>query len=692
MAADPQVIFTPSGRRGRVPTGTTVLDAARSLGVDIDSVCGGRGICGRCAVTPAFGTFAKHGITSSSDHLSEPNAVETEYREVQGLADDRRLSCTACVLGDLVVDVPPESQVHRQVVRKELAARAFEMDPVLRLHTVDVTEPDIATPTGDLGRLFDALHREWGLGDLRADLHVIQSLQKTLTDGDYRVTVAVHGGRDVIAIWPGYNDRAFGVAIDVGSTTIAGHLVDLSDGSVIASAGVMNPQIRFGEDLMSRVSYVMMHEGGDEELTTAVRKAIDGLLANLANKAFCKRVEILELTIVGNPIMHHLLLGIDPTPLGSAPFALATDAAVETTASELGIRANPGARIYLLPCIAGHVGADTAGVILAEEPHETDAMTLVVDVGTNAEIVLGNRHRLLAASSPTGPAFEGAQISSGQRAAPGAIERVRIDRTTLEPRFRIIGVDAWSDAPEFPDAVRRRGTGVTGICGSGIIEVVAELFLAGVITADGVIDGSMATRTPRVVADGRTFSYVLHEPGGGQDADGATGPRILITQNDVRAIQLAKAALYAGARLLMDQLEIDAVDEVRLAGAFGSQIDPLHAMVLGLIPDCDLGRVRAAGNAAGTGALIALLSGAARTEIEGVVRRVEKIETAVEPRFQEHFVEAMAIPHRTAPSINLERVVPLPARPAASERRGADRPLDRRRRRAALRPVPGDDG
>jgi uncharacterized 2Fe-2S/4Fe-4S cluster protein (DUF4445 family) len=685
-----QVIFTPSGRRGRVTAGTTVLDAARSLGVDIDSVCGGRGICGRCAVTPAFGTFAKHGITSSPDHLTERNAVETEYREVSGLPDDRRLSCTACVLGDLVVDVPPESQVHRQVVRKELAARAFEMDPVLRLHTVDVTEPDIATPTGDLGRLFDALEREWDLTHLRADLHVIQSLQKTLTDGDYRVTVAVHGGRDVIAIWPGYNDRAYGVAIDVGSTTIAGHLVDLSDGSVLASAGVMNPQIRFGEDLMSRVSYVMMHEGGDEELTTAVRKAIDGLLANLANKAFCKRVEILELTIVGNPIMHHLLLGIDPTPLGSAPFALATDAAVETTATELGIRANPGARIYLLPCIAGHVGADTAGVILAEEPHETEAMTLVVDVGTNAEIVLGNRDRLLAASSPTGPAFEGAQISAGQRAAPGAIERVRIDRTTLEPRFRIIGVDAWSDAPEFADAVRRRGTGVTGICGSGIIEVVAELYLAGVITADGVIDGSMAERTPRVIADGRTFSYVLHEPATSEEGD-AAGPRILITQNDVRAIQLAKAALYAGARLLMDQLGIDEVDEVRLAGAFGSQIDPLHAMVLGLIPDCDLSRVRAAGNAAGTGALIALLSGAARTEIESVVRRVEKIETAVEPRFQEHFVEAMAIPHRTAPSTNLERVLALPVRPPAAEPRGAGRPLDRRRRRAALRPVPGDD-
>ncbi len=679
---DPQIIFTPSGRRGRVPVGTTILDAARSLGVDIDAVCGSRGICGRCTVTPAFGTFAKHGITSAPEHIAEPGQLETAYREEQGLPDDRRLSCTATLLGDAVIDVPPESQVHRQVVRKDLAARAFEMDPVVRLYTVDVTAPDLATPTGDLGRLFAALEAEQGLTDLHADLSVIRVLQSTLEAGAYRVTVAVHGGGDVIAVWPGFHDRAFGVAIDVGSTTIAGHLVDLVSGDVLASAGVMNPQIRFGEDLMSRVSYVMMHEGGDVELTTAVRKALDGLLAALANKTDIKRLEILELAIVGNPIMHHLLLGIDPTPLGSAPFALATDTAVSTTAAELGVYAHPGARVYVLPCIAGHVGADTAGVILAEEPHKAEVMTLVVDVGTNAEIVLGNRDRLLAASSPTGPAFEGAQISSGQRAAPGAIERVRIDRATLEPRFRVIGVDAWSDTPDFVEALAAAGTGVTGICGSGIIEVIAELFLAGVISADGVIDGGLADRTARVIPDGRTYSYVLHEPDEG-------GPRIVITQNDVRAIQLAKAALYAGARLLMDQLAINTVDEVRLAGAFGSQIDPLHAMVLGLVPDCDLERVRAAGNAAGTGALIALLSGAARREIEGVVRRVEKIETAVEPRFQEHFVEAMAIPHRTAPSPNLEQVVDLPPRPATAGRATDGRTGTRRRRRAVVRSGPG---
>ena len=508
MADDALVIFTPSGRRGRFPTGTTVLDAARSLGVDIDSVCGGRGICGRCQVTQGLGEFPKHGITSEPSHLSAFAELESTYRAEKGLAADRRLSCTATVCGDVLIDVPPESQVHRQVVRKGLDVRTFIVDPVVRLHYVEVTPPELASPTGDLARLFEALEREWQLTGLEADLEVIRALQPALEAGKYGVTVAVHEGRQVVAVWPGLHETAYGVAIDVGSTTIAGHLANLADGAVLASNGVMNPQIRFGEDLMSRVSYAMMHPEGAGEMTAAVRKALDGLIATLAMRAGIKRVEILELAIVGNPIMHHLLLGIDPTPLGGAPFALATDRAVRTTAAALGLRAHPGARVYVLPCIAGHVGADTAGVILAEEPHEADRMTLVVDVGTNAEIVLGDKRRLLAASSPTGPAFEGAQISGGQRAAPGAIERVRIDRDTLEPRFRVIGVDAWSDEPAFAAAVA--DTGITGICGSGIIEVVAELFLAGVVTEDGVIDGALAARTPRVVPDGRTFSYILH--------------------------------------------------------------------------------------------------------------------------------------------------------------------------------------
>jgi uncharacterized 2Fe-2S/4Fe-4S cluster protein (DUF4445 family) len=672
--SEPLVIFTPSGRRGRFATGTTVLDAARALGVDIDSVCGGRGICGRCQVEQSVGSFAKHGIESKPGNLSPLGPVEADYRSKKGLDAGRRLSCTAHVRGDVVVDVPPESQVYRQVVRKGLELRELSVDPVIRLHYVEVTRPELASPTGDLARLQEALEREWSLTNLRADLSVVRALQPALEKGDYAVTVAVHDAAEIIAVWPGFHDRALGVAIDVGSTTIAGHLANLADGAVLASHGVMNPQIRFGEDLMSRVSYAMMHPEGSAEMTVAVRKALNGLIAQLAMNAGVGRDEILDITIVGNPIMHHLVLGIDPVPLGSAPFALATDRAVEVRAAELDLAVHPGARVYVLPCIAGHVGADTAGVILAEAPHQSEVVELVVDVGTNAEIVLGNRYFLLAASSPTGPAFEGAQISGGQRAAPGAIERVRIDRETLEPRFRIIGVEPWSDDPAFADAAA--ATGVTGICGSGIVEVIAELYLAGVITPDGIVVGSLAARTPRIQPDGRTFSYLLH------DGSAEGRPRIVITQNDVRAIQLAKAALYAGVRLLMDHAGIETVDEIRLAGAFGSQIDTFHAMVLGLIPDAELSHVKAAGNAAGTGALIALVSRAARREIEDVARTVEKIETAVEPRFQEHFIDAMAFPHRTAPFPNLSAVVDLP-RPTDGDGSGGRGGEPRRRRRAA---------
>ena len=664
------VVFTPSGRRGRFARGTTLLQAARELGVDVDSVCGGRALCGRCQITLAEGEFAKHGISSRTAHISPPGAAEEQYRaRNRKMAPGRRLSCQTEILGDVVVDVPPDSQVHKQVVRKRAEARAIELDPVVRLHYVEVEEPDMHAPAGDLQRLQKALAEQWGLGELTCDLRSLQSLQKALRQGHWQVTVAGHSASRIIGLWPGFHDRAYGLAIDVGSTTIAAHLCDLSSGEVLASAGLMNPQIRFGEDLMSRVSYVMLNPGGEVEMTRAVREAIGVLIDQVAAETGMDAREIMELTFVGNPIMHHLLLGIDPTELGGAPFALATDQAMTLWASELDLAAvHPNARVYVLPCIAGHVGADAAGVILSETPHLSDELMLVVDIGTNAEIVVGNRHRLLAASSPTGPAFEGAQISCGQRAAPGAIERVRVDPATLEPRFKVIGCDLWSDEPGFPEVIRR--IGVTGICGSGIIEALAEMYLAGIIRSDGTIDGAKAAQSPRIQPDGRTFSYLLR----------AGEPEIRIVQNDVRAIQLAKAALYAGARLLMDHLGVDRVDRITLAGAFGSHIDVKYAMVLGLIPDCDLAKVSSAGNAAGTGARIALLNRAARAEIEQVVRRIEKIETAVEPRFQEHFVRAMAIPHASAPYPSLARVVDLPRGSGEEVAITAD-PGRRRRRR-----------
>jgi uncharacterized 2Fe-2S/4Fe-4S cluster protein (DUF4445 family) len=667
--ADALVVFTPSGKRGRFELGTSLLSAARALGVDIDSVCGGRALCTRCQVLIAEGEFAKHNVRSSAGNLSAMSAAEQQLAARKLLAAGRRLSCQARVQGDVVVDVPATSQVHRQVVRKAVEARDIELYPPITLHYVEVTEPDMHEPSGDLKRLADALAREWQLTGLECDLSVLHSVQATLRSGQWKVTAAIHGRSRIVSVWPGLHAKVYGLAVDVGSTTIAAQLCDLTSGDVVAAAGLMNPQIRFGEDLMSRVSYAMMNPGGAAQMTGAVRGALSELAAEVARAAGIERNAILEMTLVGNPIMHHLVLGIDPVELGGAPFALAVDSAVTVTAAELGIAVNPNARIYVLPCIAGHVGADTAGMILAERPDLSDPLVLLVDVGTNAEIVLGNRHRLLACSSPTGPAFEGAQISCGQRAAPGAIERVRIDRETLEPRYRVIGSELWSDDPGFADAVSN--TGVTGVCGSGIIEVIAELYLAGVINQDGVIDGSLAARSARVVKSGRTFAYVL----------AAGEPRLAITQNDVRAIQLAKAALHAGIVLLMERLGVERVDRIRLAGAFGTHIDVKFAMVLGMIPDCELAHVGSAGNAAGTGARIALLDSRSRATIEAIVRRVEKIETALEPRFQAHFVESMAIPHKSAPYTQLRAAVQLPAPKAVVQSDGRER-----RNRRAINP------
>jgi uncharacterized 2Fe-2S/4Fe-4S cluster protein (DUF4445 family) len=670
---NPLIVFTPSGKRGRFAAGTPVLTAARALGVDIDSVCGGRAICGRCQVTVGEGDFAKHGITSSATHAGAVTQVEQRYDRLRGLATGRRLSCQTKIEGDLVIDVPPESQVHKQVVRKEADTRVIELDPATHLYYIEVEEPDMHKPSSDLERVYKALQNQWGIEGLSCDLSIIASLQKVLRKGEWKITCAVYsrapgGGSKLTAIWPGFHDKLFGLAIDVGSTTIAAHLTNLSTGEVASSAGLMNPQIRFGEDLMSRVSYVMMNPGGEQEMTAAVRTALQQLAEEVAKAASVALTDILEVVLVGNPVMHHLFLGIDPTELGGAPFALATGLPLTFPARELNFKLNDGAWAYVLPCIAGHVGADAAGVVLSEAPHESDEFMLCVDVGTNAEIVLGTKARLLACSSPTGPAFEGAQISSGQRAAPGAIERLRIDPQTLEPRYKVIGCDKWSDEEGFEEAIAQ--TGVTGICGSGIIEAIAEMYLAGIINQDGLVDGAMAAKNPsRIEQHKRTFNYVVRE-----------GEQVIrVTQNDVRAIQMAKAALYAGVRLLMDKLAIDHVDKIRLAGAFGSHIDMKYAMILGLIPDCDLAKVQSAGNAAGTGARIALLNKGARDEIESVVRRIEKIETAVEPKFQQHFVEAMAIPHKTADFAHLKSVQTLP--PIKIITAPDDEGVGRRRRR-----------
>jgi uncharacterized 2Fe-2S/4Fe-4S cluster protein (DUF4445 family) len=656
------VVFQPSGRQGRVADGTSLLDAARQLGVDVDSICGGRQTCGKCKLLVESGSFAKLGIQSAPDHLTPAGLDELDYarRHAAKWGENARLSCAACVTGDVLVTVPPESTRRKQIVSKGARDIAVEIDPTLRQVYVEVASHQLGERDGDWERLQQALVREWQLADLTIDITALRRLSAALKTGKHKVTVTIWNEREVLDVRPGYHEGLYGLAVDVGSTTVAAHLCNLQTGEVLTTASMMNPQVTYGEDLMSRVSYSMMHSDGLHKMHKAIIDGLNSLFASAATKAGVARSEIYEAVLVGNTVMHHILLGIDPVELGAAPFTLSTHAPIDIKARELGIELHPAANIHVLALEAGHVGADNLAVLIAEAPETKPEMALIIDVGTNAEIVLGNNTGLWSCSSPTGPAFEGAQITHGQRAAVGAIERVRIDRVTGEPRFRLIGNEHWSNESGPGELL------ATGICGSGIIEVIAELYLAGLLQPDGRFKQPAEGEPPhpRMRYTGPRGEYLLADA-----AQSATGRELVVTQDDVRNIQLAKAALYAGCKLLMKRSQISTVDKIVLAGAFGSYIDPLHAMVLGLIPDCDLDKVQAVGNAAGDGARIALLNRTRRRESAQLARNVHYIETAIDPSFQDEFVGAMHLPHMSDAFPNLEARVELPKRVAASNRR-----------------------
>jgi len=639
-AADPLVIFMPSGRRGRVPRGETLLDAARQLGVEIESICGGRLTCAKCKVRVEEGDFQKHGIISASNHVSPAGAEERALLNGAG-EDVFRLSCVACVQDNVLVFVPEESRAQKQIIRKAARERIINIDPAVRQLYVEVDQAELGEHRGDWGRLQAALQDQWQLTVPEIDLSALRKLQATLREEDWKVTVVLWHDRRVLDVLPGYKEGIFGLAIDIGSTTIAGYLCDLRTGEILGTESMMNPQVTYGEDLMSRISYAMTHSQGLEKMHQAIIETLNRLAARVARAAgsHCRRIH--ELVVVGNTTMIHIFLGINPVELGNAPFALSNREALDLPARDLNLHLHPAANVHVLPAEAGHVGADNVGVLLAEAPHHQTETLLIVDVGTNAEIVLGNQDWLYSASSPTGPAFEGAQITFGMRAAPGAIERVRIDPATLIPTFRVIGESRWSDEWETGYGAQLADQPqhlAAGICGSGIIEVVAEMFLAGIILADGRFRPGQEHE--RLQGSGLTRGYVLATA-----EQTTTGQPILVTQNDVRNVQLAKAALYAGAKLLMKRSGVYSVDRILLAGAFGSYIDPRYAMILGLIPDCDLEHVVAVGNAAGDGARIALLNREKRQEAQEVARWIKYIETAVDPDFQEAFVDAIHIPH-----------------------------------------------
>ena len=649
------IVFTPSGIRGYVKKGTTILEAAQKLSVDLNSICGARGRCSKCQVEPTFGVFNKLNIHSKETSLTERNETELIYRNKFHLSEDRRLGCQTKILGDLVVDIPEDSQIHKQIIKKETSLRDFSLNTSVKAFYVQVSEPQLDSLESDFERLKISLKDDWNIQAVTCSVRVLKDLQEKLRRGNWGITVLLYYKEntvpEIVDIHSGYSEiPAFGVAIDLGSTSIAATLCDLNSGKIVGSMGIMNPQIRYGEDVMSRVSYCMIEKKGLAMLNNSVIQGINELTRKIAKKHGIKLDSVFEIVFVANPIMHHLLLGIDPKELGQAPFPLVFSDSLNIKSKDIGIILNPESYVYTVPCIGGHVGADAASVLIAEQPQKLkDTTTLLIDIGTNAEILLAKGEEIFACSCPTGPALEGAQISAGQRAAPGAIERVRIDPITKEPYFKVIGCEQWSNEEGFSENVS--GVGVTGICGSGIIEAVAEMRLAGLLDASGLIGSAAQTGSNRCTSSERTNSYLLY-------SDNKVS--LSITNMDIRAIQLAKAALYASFKILLEKSRVDRIDSILLAGAFGSQISPEHALIIGLVPDAQVSQIVASGNSAGAGAIIALLDVSSRREISSLVRKVHKIETAVEPSFQKYFVEGSSFPDNSSTHPELFKLKELP--------------------------------
>lgn len=645
MTATHTLVGLPSGHRGQVPHGTAVRAALRGLGIGIESICAENATCGKCKVLVEEAAYAEYGVVSLRSHLSEPEPEEIEYFERRRVSISSRgwalgqvrLSCQARVLGDVVVTVPEESRADKQIVRKSATLRRIEIRPSLRKYLVELTPPTLQNPRADWDRLAGGIAASIGLvrsgepglpdaSDLKIDRACLRTLPEVLREANWRVTASIWQDAEVVRVEPGLSDRLAGAALDIGTTTLALYLCDLRTGETLATESDMNPQIAFGEDVMSRIQFCVANSDGLHRLHSSIIKSVNQMLMRAAASGGVSAKEILELVVVGNTTMQHLFLGLPPVHLGSAPFAPVTSRADNIKARELRLAINESANVHVLPAIASFIGADTTAVLLAEEPHLQDENWLIIDIGTNAELVLGNRNGLLCASTPTGPALEGAHIEHGMRAAPGAIEHIRIARNTLKPQWKIIGEDDWG-------AGRPKG-----LCGSAVIDAVAELVRHGVIDQSGrIVKKASAAGRIREGDSGLEF-VIAHADETSIEAE------ICLTQKDVRQIQLAKGALYVAAESLLARCGIDAPDKLLLAGAFGSLIDKANAMAIGMLPQMELERVFVVGNAAGDGARIALLNWEKRTEAPRLAAQVVRHELPADPEFQERFIRSLAFP------------------------------------------------
>lgn len=676
------VIFQPSARRGLVEEGTNLIEASRQLGVDIEALCGEKKVCGKCKVRIEEGFFEKFGIQSSRTHASEWQEEENKFFSPTQKEEGYRLACVAKVQGDVLVFVPEEARAGKQIVSK--AARDIHIDwnPAVKQYYVQVVPPSFEEPTGDFERICAELERNFGLRDLRVDWLTLRKLPSRQRDGNWGVTVAVWMDKEIVRVLPGKVEDCYGVAIDVGTTTVAAYLCNLRTMEVIETVSMMNPQCKYGEDVMARITYHQMNPNGLETMSNDLIDGLNKLVMEACEKThppkkrkkkesegdeeiveapdvtdegkqeekkyLCLETrDIVDMTIVCNTAMHHILLKLNPEFVGLAPFPPVIHRSLDVHARDLGIKVNDSAYVHVLPNEAGFVGADNVGVLIAEEPYKHDMVQLIIDIGTNGELVLGNNKKLISCSCATGPALEGAQLSYGMRAAPGAIERITIDPETHEVDYKVIGRDAWKNYSK-PEQMKTKG-----ICGSGILDVLAELYTSGVIVKSGRFNKKQKSDRYRVNPDTKQPEFVI-----AWAKETSIGKDVVISQKDIRQIQLGKGALYTGCKMMLRRMGLEKVDCIKIAGAFGTHVDKTKALIMGLFPDCDLEQVFAVGNAAGDGARAALLNREKRAEANWVSRNVEYIELTVESDFQQQFMEAMQIPHMKDAFPHLEEVVP----------------------------------
>ncbi|UCH20475.1 MAG: DUF4445 domain-containing protein [Deltaproteobacteria bacterium] len=672
------VIFQPSGRRGEVPKGITVIEASRLLGVDIEALCGEKKVCGKCTVRIEEGHFEKFNIESSMSHVSPWQEEEDKFINHERREKGFRLGCTAKVEGDILVFVPEESRAGKQVVSK--AARDIHIDhnPAVKIYYVEVDTPTFHEPTADFERICRGLERDHGLKDLTADIYTLRQLPTALRDGNWSVTVSVWNDKEIIRFRPGKVEHAYGIAIDVGTTTVAAYFCDLTTMEVVDTVSMMNPQCKYGEDVMARITYHMTTPDGLERMSDDIIEGLNWLIDQAIQNTYppkkkkkkkkgeegpveyievpeegktylrLTRKDIEDITLGGNTAMHHILLKLNPEYVGLAPFPPVIHHSLDIKARDLGININPSSYIFVLPIEAGFVGADNVGVLIAEEPYKHEENSLIIDIGTNGELVLGNRHKLISSSCATGPALEGAQIAFGMRAAPGAIERIKIDPETKEVDYKVIGRDAWRQYSEPKDMKAK------GICGSGILDLLAELYRSGIVVKSGAFNKEALKDHPRfrINPDNNQPEFVL-----AWAEESSIDKDIVVTQKDVRQIQLAKGALYAGCKLMVKRMGLEKVDTVKIAGAFGTHVDREKALIMGLFPDCEIEMIQSVGNAAGDGCRAALLNVQKRVESNWCSRNVEYIELTVEGNFQEEFMEAMQLPHMTDEFPHLKGIV-----------------------------------